>query len=710
MDPVSALYGDDPIVGTQGESERKNLVDRLARSLGLMHDRTESAVVALVGPWGSGKTTVLNAVEASLKTKGRWLTARYNPWSYSSLEAAIPGFFAELNSVLPEELQKKGTRKKVGSWISKAAPLGTLGSVAGVDGSGAIDLLGRLVSGDESPEQLRAQVVEDLRGLKQPVIMLIDDLDRLGPDELLTTFKLVRMLGRLPNVYYLLCYDEATLVDVLMRTGLVHDDAGRARAYLEKMIQLRLDIPSMLVSEQLGLLNSVLREVQTNHAFELLPHETQRLSKMWGESMRPYLSQPRAIKRLFTQVDATWAELQGEVDFADYVAMTFIRTFEPPVLRLIEDSEAELLGFDHRWVDESDLAKIERWQKKLDDLDVVHAERILDLLAELFLPLKSAREKISYGPEARTDVARRSGVGHADYFHRYTQAAVPKDDLPNSKVSEALSLLREGRAGTAIDLLEEFLSKDASMVVQKIMNHDLGDLPVEPLAHLLARQYDVIGKEGAGLSAGPPSFELLVLGRHMFTGLQGDPAIRILSACSTTSSGIAFVADLLRDLGKTTRAGAAPEWLPEARNMAATAIEAQFRALDPNDSDSEVERALRNVWALRDFTAPESARALVWELIDADKGWNAATFIAMLYPIGQDSRGKWSIDRYHLSADGIETVLGFDKAVAAIKSQGPVNSAPGELEKFDSRPSLTVRVACVYEDILRLDEEVSRAP
>lgn len=709
MDESSALYGDDPLVGSDAGHDRGDLVARLVRSLALMNNRTDSAVVALVGPWGSGKSTVLNAVERTLQKEGKWQTARYNPWSYSSLDSAIPGFFSELNSALPEELQEKGTRKKVGSWISSISPLGSLGSLAGVDAAGIIDGLGKLVSGDASPEQLRAKVVEDLRALKHPVLMLIDDLDRLGPDELLTTFKLVRMLGRLPNVYYLLCYDEATLIDVLRRTGLVDNDSGRARAYLEKMIQLRLDIPTMLSGEQLELLNLVLAEVQKNHGFELLPSESERFSSMWWECMRSYLAQPRAVKRLFTQVDAAWAELSGEVDFPDFVAMTFIRTFEPAVFALIEEHDAELLGQYSEWdplVKESYEEKWARWSGYMTDLEAVHPHKLLNLLAKLFLPLRSAKNKTSYGAEARTDIGRRCGVGHQDYFYRFTQAGVPRDDLPNSKVAEALRQLGEGESGDASEEVEKFLAENASMVVQKIMRHDHKDLPTEPLVLMLARQYDVIGKEGSGIQTGPPSFEMLTLGRYLLSGLEADLATHLLNQCSVTSSGLAFVSDILRDLGKPEREEAVPEWLAKAKSNAADAIEAQLRGLDPRGPEDEIERTLRCLWALRDFTDSSRATRLLWELIDGDKGWQAATFIALLLPIGHSSDGTWMLDRHHLSAELIEQLLGFERAAAALKDAGEGSDAPGLLQRFEARPTLSQRVACVYADFPGLADEV----
>ncbi len=45
--------------------------------------------------------------------------------------------------------------------------------------------------------------------------MILDDLDRLTAEELMQVFKLVRLVGRLPYVYYLLGYDEQTLVDLI---------------------------------------------------------------------------------------------------------------------------------------------------------------------------------------------------------------------------------------------------------------------------------------------------------------------------------------------------------------------------------------------------------------------------------------------------------------------------------------------------------------
>lgn len=708
----SVLYGDDPLTVIRGSKGRGELVSRLVRSLNLMSTRTDSSVIALVGPWGSGKSTLLNAVDANLSNSGYWKIARYNPWSYSSLDSAVHGFFSELSAALPDGEQEKETRKKVGSWVSSIAPVAGLTSmVTGNDPSAALDALGRLIVGGDSPEKRRAKVTKALEQLETPVLMLIDDLDRLGPDELLMTFKLVRMLGRLPNVFYLLCYDEATLIDVLKRTGLVDNDNGRARAYLEKMIQLRLDIPSMLDADQIDLVNTVLAEVQENHQFHIRPAVLERFSSMWKECIRFYLTQPRAIKRLFTQVDAAFAELNEEVDFADFVAMTFLRTFEPAVFSVIERHEDELLG---RYVAADPLGKEtsedkrQRWLGYLVGGRATHPERILDLLALLFLPLGSSKYGQQYGAESRIDISRRCGVGHSDYFYRYTQLGIPRDDLPNSKVAEALRQLQNDVHGQAVTEMQGFLVRNPAMVIGKISRHDLKDLPVAPLLLMFSEVYGAIGNEGAGIHAGPPSYEMLGLARQICATLSAVDASKVLRASMDTTSGLSFITDVIRELTRHDGKIQAPPWLPQLKTEAASAIEAHLRRLSPSAADDDIERSLRCIWALRDFTTPEHTKAFLWDLMDSDGRWDISTFIALLLPIGYGSDGMWMIDVLGLSAGQIDDLLGFDRVATAMEAFDQSIEPPG-IFNYRRRPTLAERKVHVVTAFSRLAADYESA-
>lgn len=48
--------------------------------------------------------------------------------------------------------------------------------------------------------------------------VVIDDIDRLSPDEALLIFRLVKSAGRLPNVMYLLVYDRQLAEKIVSET------------------------------------------------------------------------------------------------------------------------------------------------------------------------------------------------------------------------------------------------------------------------------------------------------------------------------------------------------------------------------------------------------------------------------------------------------------------------------------------------------------
>lgn len=129
------------------------------------------------------------------------------------------------------------------------------------------------------------------------MLVVMDDLDRLSPEELLVVFKLVRLVGHLPNIYYLISFDEQTLLDVLQRSDLVRDSDHRAREVLEKIIQVRLDLPAFRDRDAAAMSDRSLNALLDAHSMSMTSGEQRRFSEACFRHLQDRLQTPRAIKR-----------------------------------------------------------------------------------------------------------------------------------------------------------------------------------------------------------------------------------------------------------------------------------------------------------------------------------------------------------------------------------------------------------------------------
>jgi len=453
---MDSHLNDEPIADAEDDAlGRGPFVEQTVRLIRNVAERSESTVFGLQAPWGAGKTSLLNLIRKRLDGDG-WGVVEFNPWEVGDLHALTREFLTALTTALPNDEKGSRAREALRRYGRRAASFSSVVKVPGVDLSKLVEAVLSATEPDESLPALRRGLVDALEKLAQPILVLIDDVDRLQSDELLTLLKLVRLLGRLPNVFYVLAFDETTIRNVLRRSDIGHD-GNRAQDYLEKIVQVRVDVPPLHRTHHLAMTNELVDGIVARHDLELAEGDWDRYSRVYHDVLAQILTGPRQIKRYYAQVETYLPLVAGEVDFVDFSVVTALRTFFPD---LYVDLPKHRRGLTRSELRADKLApdeELQRWRDLVAQhvTDEPSRETALSLLATIFEPVHRAGNKWTTSTVGGLDsITRRRGVGSAEYFDRYFVLGVPSDDIPDTEVRGALAEVIAGGSGLADRMLD----------------------------------------------------------------------------------------------------------------------------------------------------------------------------------------------------------------------------------------------------------------
>jgi hypothetical protein len=692
MSSAGSLFADDPIDGTEAAPDRLGraaYANHIGALLDRVRDQSESSVLALIGAWGSGKSSVLDMV--TLRVQGTrsdgeagntWKVAHLNPWTYSDVESLQNGFFRELRNALPKGAKWSEARKHIGEFGKALSTFA--GLIPGVSAEDAIAATADAIAGDQGATAVKKAAEEALKKLKEPILIVMDDLDRLTPEELLLVFKLVRLVGRLPYVYYLLCYDEDTLLDILSRTDLVpREDSSdkRAREYLEKIIQVRLDLPALREHQALTLVDASLTHVLTTNAVSFDEENMDRFRTAFHDHILRRLATPRAINRYFAQVEAHYVLLREEIDFVDFLLLSWIRTAEPGVYKLLQSSRGELTqsgksAYLAAASKETHQQANERWSRSLRNagVDESAVDGVLAVLSQMFLPIRSARDNMEYSDYWMRDIARRQGVGHKDYFDRYFAFGVPEEDIPDSVVRGALAELAAESEERDVATLRARITTDTARVCRKLgAEHERGNVPVEALLVFLADAYGDL--PGPGDLFLDPRRSVQLLASDLLPDVVPSSGRELLRRMGRTPHGARLVAAVVEKAhhGSSTPDGKKTvEWLDEATDETCSLVRATLDTIDVPLKDLD-EELWRMIWSWR-WLNHDDMRTWMREAVRSKQGWSLDDVLARIVSPAQiDGRSHPPLDMNEL-----EPLLGVDYAIGELDPDAKPDIRPSD--------------------------------
>ncbi len=231
-------------------------------------DSLQPLTIGAFADWGAGKSTLLNLAAGALRERNA-LVIEFSPWlveGYDDVKACLLGavvdaIAAHLAPKSKSEQALKLLRSLQGriDWM-RLVKLGA-SAVVPIAGVG-IELLQGLLKSDDSGsmEQTIAGSADVSRGFHRefeelikstegirPVVVLIDDLDRCLPDQVIETLEAIRLFLSTPGTAFVIAADERLVRDAVRHRYAEASDieVDLPREYLEKLVHVAMRIPPL---------------------------------------------------------------------------------------------------------------------------------------------------------------------------------------------------------------------------------------------------------------------------------------------------------------------------------------------------------------------------------------------------------------------------------------------------------------------------------
>lgn len=419
-------------------------------------------VMGLTGAWGSGKTSVLNMVAQAIADKA--IVIHFNPWMFSGTEALVAAFFAEIGKQLEKkEAKLKAIAGKLAAYGQVLSPFAALAG-AGAAADGTVRLL-QAAAAPPSVFERHTELRTLLDGLDRRVVVLVDDVDRLRPQEVLDIVRLVRLVGDFPNTLYLLAFDR-NRVEQCLGEG----DLARGRAYLEKIVQVTHDVPAPRQPDVAAMFSEGLATIVGS--LTTGPFDTEDWQNIFTFVIRPLLATPRHVQRLLGALSMTMRMVGDEVALADLVGIEAVRVLDPALFEaavsaaehLREKSGPSAAGYQHG------RSAVET---PVGPLFAASPEHAASVCRWLFPAACRFYENRSYGSERTWRLKRKLASGSV--FRFYLERQLPAGVAPARVVDEALDRLSDrDRLG---ELLADCGPEELMDLIER-MNPAIEQLPV----------------------------------------------------------------------------------------------------------------------------------------------------------------------------------------------------------------------------------------
>lgn len=301
-------------------------------------------VISIEGSWGSGKTSILAMMEQIIRQRSKSdipIFVHFNPWLVGDRNALLRQFLASISSAMNVKDNVAEAEKAAAALQNYAKVFDFIAYIPGAEPftgpiRKVIDAASNAVRGvaDEKRRDLegaKLKLEEALISLGKKIYVFIDDIDRLYPGEVYEIVRIVKAVGELPNVGYVLAMDSSYVASALESANV-----PQSLTFIEKIVQIRLSVPAISVKIRGQLLDQQLATLNSEAFEPYFPGQDERFSFMYRQGARDLIEHPRDIVRVINTLSVVEPSLRGELVFADIFALVTIMVKAPNLYEFLK--------------------------------------------------------------------------------------------------------------------------------------------------------------------------------------------------------------------------------------------------------------------------------------------------------------------------------------------------------------------------------------
>lgn len=426
-------------------------------------DQNESFVFGLNGRWGSGKSTLLHFVKKEIERlheeidNDRFEIFEFNPWMFSGQEQLQRVFLGELFIKLGGKKGKlKNFAKKASEFIKRYVPTK---SVLPDEWEESMDKILDVLGKEDPLEDIKKAVDDLLVKEKFRLYVVMDDIDRLTPDEITHVFQLVKLNANFKNTVFLLAYDKDVVVNAIEQK--FKDNGER---YLAKIVQIDYTLPEMLEEQVEAIFFERLDDFFKKQNIFYFSGD---LKPYWSKyGLKNYFRTLRDVYRYINGLAFRLPEIYREVNISHFLILEAFRVFE-------------FETFQRLYWECND--SLRRFQKFPDFSNEFWIDKVSQAARELIRAMKQ-------NPAPNRDnkrLERGRELFHSDFFERYFALRISRKDLPTSDLHRFLANTENGvnclteiyKSGRFDNLLKRMASTD--------FENEVSTVGVEPVRELI---------------------------------------------------------------------------------------------------------------------------------------------------------------------------------------------------------------------------------